>query len=321
MAVKAVVLGGGGFIGTHLVKYLKKKGYWVRGVDLKFPQWSESKANEFRLIDLRYDKACEIATEGVDEVYNLAADMGGMGFITTQNCLILKNNSLINVNTIEASRKNNIKKYFFSSSVCIYPIDKLATEHPEPLTEKNAMPANPQEGYGWEKLVHEIRCKYYLREHGLQTRVARFHNTYGPDGEYKGGREKAPAALCRKVIEAKDGEEVEVWGDGKTTRTFTYVDDLVEGIYKLTQSDFPGPVNLGNERQISIEDFVKLIIKISGKNLKIKYVDGPQGVRGRAFDNSLAQKELQFTAKTPLEVGIAETYKWIEKQINAQKIR
>lgn len=313
---KAVCLGAGGFIGHHLVKYLKKKGYWVRGVDLKFPQWSESEADEFRLIDLRYGGTCKIATEEVDEVYNLAADMGGMGFITTNNCRILRNNSLINIHTIEASRYNRVKRYFFSSSVCVYPIDKLSTIDPKPLTEKDAFPANPQEGYGWEKLVHEKRCKYYFEEYGLETRVARFHNTYGPEGEYKGGREKAPAALCRKVVMAKDGEAIEVWGDGKTTRTFTYIDDLVEGIYRLTQSKFPGPFNLGNEQQVSIEDLAKLIIKISGKNLKIKYVEGPQGVRGRAFDNALAKRCLKWEAAIPLEVGIRSTYRWIEKQIN-----
>ena len=316
MAKKVVVTGSGGFIGSHLVKYLKKKGLFVIGVDLKMPKWSDSKADQFFIKDLRDYKNCLEVTKGVDEVYNLAADMGGMGFITTENCRILRNNSLININTIEASKVNKVNRYFFSSSVCIYPIDKLAVEHPKPLTEADAFPANPQEGYGWEKLVHEIRCKYYLKEHKLQTRIARFHNTYGPEGEYKGGREKAPAALCRKVIMAKDGGEVEVWGDGKATRTFTYVDDLVKGIYLSTKSKYPGPVNLGNERQISIEDFTKLIIKVSGKNLKIKYVEGPQGVRGRAFDNSLARKRFNFTADIPLEVGVAKTYKWIERQIN-----
>jgi len=319
---KAVVLGGGGFIGTHMVRYLKKKGYWVKVVDIKTPKWSSSDADDFHILDLRSYQNCLEATRSMDEVYNLAADMGGMGFITTQNCRILHNNSLINANTIKASQRNDVRRYFFSSSVCVYPIDKLATVDPKPLKEEDACPANPQEGYGWEKLIHEIRCLYYFKEHWLETRVARFHNTYGPEGEYEGGREKAPAALCRKAILAPDGGEIEVWGDGKTTRTFTYVDDLVEGIYRLTQSNYRAlPVNLGNERQISIEDLTKLIIKISGKDLKIKYVKGPQGVRGRAFDNSLARKELRWTAKTPLEVGMKKTYKWIKKQINAQKVR
>ena len=313
---RALVCGAGGFVGTHLVRYLKSKGYWVRGADLKYPKWSKTDADEFFECDLRIYSNCLLATIGIDEVYNLAADMGGMGFISKNNSAILCNNSLINIYTLTASADNNVSRYFFSSSVCVYPTNKLATTNPKPLKEDDVVPALPQKGYGWEKLLHEIRSSYFYKEFGLETRIARFHNTYGTEGEYEGGREKAPAALCRKAILAKDGGELEVWGDGKATRVFTYVDDTVEGIYRLMQSDYHKPVNIGNERQVSIDNLAKLVIKISGKDLKIKHVEGPEGVRGRLFDNSLARKELHWKAKIPLEKGIKKTYLWIEKQIN-----
>lgn len=310
---KIAVLGGGGFIGTHLIRYLKKKGYWVRGADLKSPKWSRSPADEFIITDLRRFDCCLIATNGIDEVYNLAADMGGMGFITSHNRQILNNNSLINIYTIEASLANNVKKYFFSSSACVYPMFLQDKVDSPPLKELDVFPALPQKGYGWEKLIHEIRCHYY-QQYGLQTRIARFHNTYGPEGEYQGGREKAPAALCRKAILAD--KELEVWGDGKQTRSFMYIDDCVEGIYRLMQSDWHEPLNIGSDEMISINDLAKMVIKISGKKLKIKYVEGPQGVRGRNSDNSLCKKVLKWQPKIPVKVGIKKTYRWIEKQLS-----
>jgi GDP-D-mannose 3', 5'-epimerase len=313
---RILVCGAGGFIGSHLVKFLKEKGYWVRGVDLKYPKWSKSPADEFLKMDLRYWGNCLKATKDIDEVYNLAADMGGMGFIMGNSARILHNNSLINIYTLEASRINKVKKYFFSSSVCVYPVHRLQDINPPLLKEEDALPAFPQEGYGWEKLIHEIRCQYYYEEYGLETRIARFQNCYGPEGEYEGGREKAPAALCRKVILAKDGEDIEVWGDGKQTRSFMYINDNLEGIYTLMNSDVREPVNLGKNEHISINDFAKMIIKISGKKLGIKHIEGPQGIRGRNFDDTKAKELLKWTEKVPLEVGMKETYKWIKKQIN-----
>lgn len=311
---KAVVCGAGGFIGSHLIKYLKEKGYWVRGVDLYWPKWSDSKADEFMLLDLRHADSCRLALNGADEVYNLAADMGGMGFIGKYNYKILRNNSLININTLETCKRLGIRKYFFSSSACAYPMDRLEKIDAKPIKEEEVLPANPQGGYGWEKLIHEFRCKYLSGEHGFQTRVARFFNTYGPEGTYEGERAKAPAALCRKVIEAED--EIEVWGDGKTTRCFTYIDDTVEGVYRLMQSGCNEPVHIGNPDMVSIEDLVKLIIEISGKDLKIKYVDGPQGVRGRRPDNTKIQEVLEWQPSIPLRLGMKKTYKWIERQLN-----
>ncbi len=311
---KAVVLGGGGFIGNHLVTYLKKKGYWVRGVDVSMPKWSVSKADEYMCLDLRDDNNCYEVIGGVDEVYQLSASMGGMGFINKYNYEILRDNSLINIYTLEACKKLGIKKYFFSSSACAYPMHRLKEIDAKPIKEEEVMPADPQEGYGWEKLVHEFRCKYAFEDCGIKTRVARFFNTYGPESAYDGERAKAPAALCRKVIEAKD--EIKVWGDGKTTRCFTYIDDTVEGIYRLMQSGCNEPVHIGTPDMVSIKDLVNLIIEISRKDLKIKYVKGPQGVRGRLPDNTKIQEVLKWQPSIPLRFGIERTYKWIERQIN-----
>lgn len=311
--MNCLVTGAGGFIGSHLVNYLRSKGHWVRGVDLKQPEWGISEANEFNIADLRSLDACLQAVSKIDYVYDLAADMGGMGFISDNNASNLYNNTLINTNMIEASRRYEVKRYLFTSSVCIYPGHLLETLKPRPIKETDAYPANPSEGYGWQKLVHEKRCEYYQKEYGLAVRVARLQNTYGPKGTYEGGREKAPAALCRKVALAKS--HIEVWGDGKTTRTFTYVDDTVEAIYELMQSNYSNPVNIGTDQQVSIKELAEKIIKISNKKLKIKYVSGPQGARGRKFDHKVAES-LGIECKTPLSTGIGKTYQWVKKQVS-----
>ena len=316
MSARCVVTGAGGFLGSYLVKLLKKKGHWVRGVDLKKPLWSESPADDFKLLDLRNMGEAMMAVDGADWVFDLAADMGGMGFIENQNASNLLSNTLINTNVIEACRRNNVKRYFFSSSVCIYPIDQLAIPNPAQLVEEEAIPANPQGGYGWQKLTHEMRTLYYKKEFGLDTRIARFQNTYGPEGTYEGGREKAPAALCRKVAKAKEGDKVEVWGDGKAVRAITYVDDLIDGVYRLMRSDHDEPVNLGTYEQISIGELASLIIDISGKDLGLAFVDGPEGVRGRNFSHWKAEHFLGWSAKTKIKKGIKRTYNWINDQIN-----
>jgi GDP-D-mannose 3',5'-epimerase len=313
---RVLVTGAGGFIGHHLVTYLKQRGYWVRGVDLKEPEYTDTDADEFQLLDLRRWDDCLVATRGVDQVYALAADMGGMGFISSNHATILRNNALINLHTLEAARINGIGRYLFSSSACIYP-DHLQTDaEVKPLKEEDAYPANPQDAYGWEKLVAERLCEYYTGEYGLVTRTVRFHNIYGPYGTYDGGREKAPAALCRKVALAEPGEDVEIWGDGEQTRSFCYVDDCVEGIYRLMQSDHGEPLNLGTDHLVSINELARLIIQISGKrDLTLRHVDGPQGVRGRNSDNTHLREVLGWEPRISLEEGLQETYRWIEKRV------
>jgi GDP-D-mannose 3', 5'-epimerase len=314
---KVLVTGAGGFIGHHLVTYLKQRGYWVRGVDLKFPEHTDVDADQFELRDLRRWDECLLATRGVDEVYALAADMGGMGFISSNHATILRNNALINIHTLEAARAQGVSRYLYSSSACIYP-DHLQNEaEVAPLKEEDAYPANPQDAYGWEKLISERLCQYYAGEFGMQTRVVRFHNIYGPYGTYDGGREKAPAALCRKVAQARPGEPIEVWGDGEQTRSFCYVDDCVEGIYRLMQSDYPEPLNLGTEQMVTINELARLIIDLSGKRgITLRHVDGPQGVRGRNSDNSRLRRVLGWEPSVDLEAGLQPTYRWIDKQVN-----
>ena len=318
---RALVTGAGGFIGSHLVKYLKDKGYWVRGVDLKYPEWGKSAADRFILCDLRNTKEAHQALRNwrgtFDEVYALAADMGGMGFISSHHAQILRNNALININTLDAARQVGVGRYLYTSSACVYPeYRQLETDVPG-LKEADAWPAQPQDAYGLEKLVTEELCKHYRRDYGLETRIARLHNVYGPLGTYQGGREKAPAAFCRKVAEAKlSGQrEIDMWGDGEQTRSFCYVDDCVEGLYRLMQSDYADPLNIGSDRLISMNDLARLIADIAGVALDIRHIDGPQGVRGRLSDNTLIKQVLGWEPKTALEDGLAITYQWIEQQV------
>jgi nucleoside-diphosphate-sugar epimerase len=291
----------------------------VRGVDLKHPEYSDVDSDEFEILDLREPEAAMRATSGVDQVYALAADMGGMGFISANQALILRNNALINLNTMEAARLNDVSRYLYSSSACIYP-EYLQTEaEVTPLKEADAYPAQPQDSYGWEKLVTEKLVEYYGNDYGIDVRIVRFHNVYGPYGTYDGGREKAPAAICRKVAMAPEGGVVEIWGDGEQTRSFCYIDDCVEGIFRLMQSDFREPLNLGTDRMVSINELAEMVIGLSGKSgLTLRHVEGPQGVRGRNSDNTLLREVLGWEPSITLEDGMAETFRWIEKQVAAR---
>ena len=317
MPKRALVTGAGGFIGHHLVKYLLRKGYWVRGVDIKEPEFDVSPADDFRVLDLRKWNACTQATGGIDEVYNLAADMGGIGYITASHVDISRNNIWINTNMLEASRVNGVSRYFFSSSACVYPQYKQSDENVTALKEDDAYPADSEEGYGWEKLFTEKLCQYYREDYGLDTRVARFHNANGPLGSYEGGREKAPAALCRKIAMAKDGDEIEVWGDGNQTRSFMYIDDCVEGVYRIAQSDYHKPLNLGSDRLVTVNQLIDIIAEIAGKTIRKRYdLSKPQGVRGRNSDNTLILQVLNWQPSIPLEAGLEKTYRWIEGELS-----
>jgi len=318
--IKILVTGAGGFIGHHLVTYLKRKGYWVRGVDLKYPEYAPTDADEFELLDLRRWDNCLQATRGVDQVYALAADMGGMGFISAHHAQILHNNALINLHTLEAARLNGVKRYFFTSSACVYPEFKQMDANVTPLKEEDVYPAQPQDAYGWEKLIIERLCMHYREDYGLETRIVRFHNIFGPLGTWDGGREKAPAALCRKIAIAKltGNPEVEIWGDGEQTRSFCYIDDCVEGIYRLMQSDYHEPLNLGQDRLVTINQLADMIAEIAGIRIVKKHVSGPQGVRGRNSDNTRLRQVLGWEPQISLEEGLARTYAWIEEQVQAR---
>lgn len=314
--LKILVTGAGGFIGYHLVKRLNNEGYWVRGVDLKYPEYDKSYASEFKILDLRRWDNCLRATKDIDQVYNLAADMGGIGYITVYNADIARNNILINTHMLEASRINGVQKFFFSSSACIYPQNKQDTTDVTPLKEEDAYPADPERGYGWEKLFSEELCRYYWEDLQFETRIARFHNIYGPLGSYDGGKEKAPAAISRKVALAKNGEEIEIWGDGKQTRSFMYIDDCVEGLIRLIASEHREPLNIGTDRLVTINELVDIVADIAGKKL-IKHHDRskPQGVRGRNSDNTRLKQVLNWAPTISLEDGLAVTYRWIEKEL------
>lgn len=316
MAKRALVAGAGGFIGHHLVSYLVSKGYWVRGVDTKAPEYAPTDAHEFEIMDLRRRDNCLMATRGVDEVYHLAADMGGIGYINFHHADSAGNNVLISTHLLEASKINGVQRFFFSSSACIYPQSLQSGADVTPLREEDAHPYDPDEGYGWEKLFTEKLCQYYAVDHGLETRVARFHNVYGPLGTYDGGREKAPAAICRKVALAEDGDEIEVWGDGEQTRSFMHINDCVEGVWRLVASDNRGPLNLGTSRLITINALVDLISEIAGKKLiKRHNMEGPQGVRGRNSDNTKVYSALDWKPLVDLEEGLATSYFWIENEL------
>jgi nucleoside-diphosphate-sugar epimerase len=313
---KALVAGGGGFIGHHMVKYLKAAGYSVRAADVKVPEFEEIAADEFEVCDLRDRANCLEVTRGVDEVYQLAADIGGIGYITAFHADVARNNVIINAEMLEASHRNGVGRYFFSSSACVYPMYRQREVDITPLREEDAYPADPEEGYGWEKLYAEKLCQYYVEEGKLETRVARFHNIYGPLGTYEGGREKAPAAICRKVALLNDGDEIEVWGDGRQTRSFTYVDDCVEGIHRIMQSDHPEPLNLGTDELISVDGLVDLVAGIAGKALVKRHdMTKPQGVRGRNSDNAGLRRVLGWEPRTGLRDGLQETYRWIESEL------
>ncbi len=314
---RILVTGAGGFIGHHLVNRLKDDGNWVRGVDVKPPDYEASRADEFELLDLRRYDACLQATRGsIAHVYNLAADMGGIGYISASRAEIAKNNILINAHMLEAARLSGVARFLFSSSACVYAGYKQKDADVTPLREEDAYPADPEPGYGWEKLFSEELCRYYKGDHGFDTRIVRFHNVYGPLGTYQGGREKAPAAISRKVALASDGDEIEIWGDGKQTRSFMYIDDCVEGLVRLMASNYHEPLNLGLSTMITVDGLVDLVMAIPGKRLLKRYdLTKPQGVRGRNSDNSRLFQVLGWEPSVPLEVGLEITYKWIENEL------
>ncbi len=314
MAKKALVCGAGGFVAGHLVKRLKQDGHWVRGVDVKDPEFGPSRADEFVRLDLRDRAACEKAHDvqgGFDEVYQLAADMGGMGFIHIAECEIMRNNALINLNMVDAAAAAGVPRYFFSSSVCIYR--DMVPGEPE-LTEAGAYPAQPDNEYGWEKLYAERVAQAYGRRHGMAVRIARFQNCYGPEGTWRGGREKAPAAICRKVAEAADGGAIEVWGDGSAVRSYTYIDDMVDGVVALIRSGLEGPVNIGNPEYVTVEELVDTVAGVAGKSISCRYVPGPVGVQSRNFSNARIES-LGWRARFPLGDGIAATYPWVADEV------
>jgi len=322
MSKRALVCGAGGFIGNHLVKRLKKEGYWVRGVDLKENEYGQNHADDFVLGDLRNPEISrQVLVGGFEEVYQLAADMGGAGYIFTgeHDADVMHNSALCNINVLEASKNSSVKKIFYSSSACIYPeYNQLDPDNPK-CSEASAYPAAPDSEYGWEKLFSERLYLSYQKNYGIEVRIARFHNIFGPEGTWDGGKEKAPAAMCRKVAETPEGGSIEVWGDGKQTRSFLYIDECLEAVRRLMMSDFSGPVNVGSEEMIAINDFAKMVIDLSGRRIGIKNIKGPTGVRGRNSDNKLIREKLNWAPREPLKKGMELTYQWIAAQVRAKK--
>ena len=320
MSEKVLVTGAGGFIGHHLARYLVERGYQVRGVDIVEPEFEASAAQEFEVLDLRRWENALKATDGIDHVYNLAADMGGIGYITASHAQIAMNNTMINTHMLDAARVNGVDRYFYSSSACVYPDYRQNEPDIAGLKEEEVLPAAPEEGYGWEKLYAEKLCQYYTEDYGLATRVARFQNAYGPLGTFDGGKEKAPAAICRKVALVEDGGEIEVWGDGEQTRSFMHIDDCVEGIYRLMQSGSSEPMNLGNDRMVTVNELVDIVASAAGKTvIKRHDVTKPQGVRGRNSDNTKLNDLLGWAPSITLEQGMSETYSWIAEQVDGKK--
>jgi GDP-D-mannose 3',5'-epimerase len=316
---RVLVTGAGGFIGHALTAFLKDRGYWVRGVDLKHPEYGPTAADEFQILDLRRWPDCLEATRGIDQAYALAADMGGMGFISAHHAEILHNNVLINTHTLEAARRNGVQRYLYTSSACVYPEFLQTDTNVVPLKEEDAYPAAPQDAYGWEKLVSERLCLHYREEYGIETRIVRFHNIFGPLGTWDGGREKAPAALCRKIAVAKltGNPVIDIWGDGEQTRSFCYINDCTEGLHRLMKSDHAEPLNLGQDRMVSINELARIIAAIAGVDVSLRHVPGPQGVRGRNSDNTRLRTVLGWEPQVTLEDGLSVTYAWIEDQVRA----
>jgi nucleoside-diphosphate-sugar epimerase len=317
-----LVCGGGGFIGSHLVKRLKREGCWVRSVDLKYPEYTPTEADDFMIGDLADVVTCRAAVDRrFDEVYQLAADMGGAGYIFTgeHDANIMHNSAMINLNMLDVCAKRNIKSIFYSSSACMYPEHNQMDPNNPNCAEDSAYPANPDSEYGWEKLFSERLYLSYHRNHGLDVRIARFHNIFGEEGTWTGGREKAPAAICRKVAEAEDGGEIEIWGDGEQTRTFLHIDECLDGVLRLMRSDWTGPANIGSEEMVTINQLAALAARIADKRVTIHHVPGPLGVRGRRSDNQLIYKKLQWKPSRSLEYGIRRTYAWIEEQVRLRR--
>ena len=314
--MKVVVTGAGGFIGHHLVKRLKAEGNWVRGVDIKYPEFEASVADEFQISDLRNFESCLRATDEMDDVYQLAADMGGIGYITANHAFLTRNNTLINSHMLEAARISHVRRYLYTSSACVYPSFLQDSEDVTPLSERQAVPADPEKGYGWEKLFAEQLTTYYHEECGLDVRIVRFHNIYGPLGTYDGGKEKAPAAICRKVALADEGSSIEIWGDGKQTRSFCYIDDCIEGLRRIMESGYTQPINLGTDELVTINDLVDAACGAAGKRLTRAYdLTKPQGVRGRNSDNSVLKETIGWQPETSLRDGIQVTYHWIATEV------